>query len=174
MEFFKEITVFDYQRMSKVQATLVALKYLAKTKLSTWQIDFNCLKRQIIRMFCWTQLENQEGVSQEISRHRNVGNHFFDTKLFLLFSNSVLSLCDTMDCSIPGLPVLHCLLQFAQTHVHWVDGAIQLSHPLSPSFPPILIFPSIRVFSKGSDILIRWPNIGASASSSVLPMNIQG
>ena len=40
MEFFKEIIIFEYQRMSEVQAALVALKYLAKTKLSTWQIDF--------------------------------------------------------------------------------------------------------------------------------------
>ena len=39
-----------------------------------------------------------------------------------------------MDCSTPGFPVLHCLLDFAQTHVHRVSGAIQSSHPLlSPS-----------------------------------------
>ena len=43
-----------------------------------------------------------------------------------------------MDCSTPGFPVLHYLLVFAQTHVHWVDDAIQLSHPLLPSFPPAL------------------------------------
>ena len=32
--------------------------------------------------------------------------------------------CDSMDCSTPGFPVLHYLLEFAQTHVHWVDDAI--------------------------------------------------
>ena len=47
-----------------------------------------------------------------------------------------LTLCDPMDCSMPGFPVLHCLLEFAQTHVHCVNDAIQLSHPLSPPFPP--------------------------------------
>ena len=44
---------------------------------------------------------------------------------------SVTKLCPTlghsMDCSVPGFPVLHYLLEFAQTHVHWVDAAIQPS-----------------------------------------------
>ena len=40
-----------------------------------------------------------------------------------------VTLCDTMDCSSPGSPVLHCLPEFAQTNGHWVDDAIQPSHP---------------------------------------------
>ena len=40
------------------------------------------------------------------------------------------TLCNPMDCSTPGLPVLHHLLEFAQTHVHWVGDAIQPSCPL--------------------------------------------
>ena len=52
-----------------------------------------------------------------------------------------------MDCSMAGFSVLLYPLQFVETHVHWVDDAIQPSHPLlSP--PPALIFPSIRVFSR--------------------------
>ena len=43
-----------------------------------------------------------------------------------------LTLCDPMSCSMPGFRVLHYLLEFAQTHVHWISDAIQLSHPLSP------------------------------------------
>ena len=43
-----------------------------------------------------------------------------------------------MDCSTPVFPVLHYLLDLAQTHVHWVGDAIQPSHPLSPSSPPAL------------------------------------
>ena len=43
-----------------------------------------------------------------------------------------------MNCSTPGFPVLHCLLEFTQTHVHWVSDAIQPSHPLSPPSPPAL------------------------------------
>ena len=47
-----------------------------------------------------------------------------------------LTLCDPMDCSTPGFPVHHQLLEFAQTHTHWVSNAIQSSHPLSsPSTP---------------------------------------
>ena len=46
------------------------------------------------------------------------------------------TLCDPMNCSIPGLPVHHQLLEFTQTHVHRVSDAIQPSHPLSsPSHP---------------------------------------
>ena len=44
---------------------------------------------------------------------------------------SCLTLCNPMDCSMPGFPVLHHLQEFAQTHVHWVGDAIQPSHPLS-------------------------------------------
>ena len=53
-------------------------------------------------------------------------------------TQSCLTLCDPMDCSTPGFPVLHYLLEFSQTHVHWVDDTIQLSHLLSPPFPHAL------------------------------------
>ena len=49
-----------------------------------------------------------------------------------------MSACDLMECSTPGFPVLHHLPEFAQTHVHWVGDAIQLSHPLSSPSPPAL------------------------------------
>ena len=59
--------------------------------------------------------------------------------LSLLLSRSVVSaLCDPMDCSTPGLPVLHYLLELAQIHVHRVSDAIQPSHPLSSPSPPAL------------------------------------
>ena len=51
-----------------------------------------------------------------------------------------------MNCSIPGFPVLHHLLEFAQIHVHSVGDAIQLSHP-HPLLVLPSVFPSIRVFS---------------------------
>ena len=60
---------------------------------------------------------------------------------FLQFSSvtqSCLPLCDPMNCSTPGLPVHHQLLEFTQTHVHWVGDAIQPSHPLSSPSPPAL------------------------------------
>ena len=49
------------------------------------------------------------------------------------------TLCDPMNCSMPGLPVHHQLpAEFTQIHVHRVDDAIQPSHPLSSPSPPIL------------------------------------
>ena len=58
--------------------------------------------------------------------------------LHLLLTHSCPAVLDPMDCSTPGFPVLHCLLDLAQTHVHWVRDAIQPSPPLSsPSLPDL-------------------------------------
>ena len=46
------------------------------------------------------------------------------------------TLCDSMDCSMPGLPVHHQLPEITQTHVHWVSDAIQPFHPLLSPSPP--------------------------------------
>ena len=55
---------------------------------------------------------------------------------FSSVTQSCPTLCDPMNCSTPGFPVYHQLLEFIQTHVHWVRDAIQPSHPLSsPSLP---------------------------------------
>ena len=51
---------------------------------------------------------------------------------------SCLTLYHPMDCSTTGFPVLYCLLDFAQAHVHSVGDAIQSSHPLPPPCPPAL------------------------------------
>ena len=53
-------------------------------------------------------------------------------------TKSCPTLCNPVDYNTPGFPVLHYLLEFAQTHVHWVGDATQPSHPLSPSYPPTL------------------------------------
>ena len=51
-------------------------------------------------------------------------------------AKSCLTLCNPVDCSTPGFPVLHCLPEFAQTHVREVSDAIQSSHPLLTPSPP--------------------------------------
>ena len=57
---------------------------------------------------------------------------------FSSLTRSCPTLCDPMDCSMPGLPVHHQLLEFTQTHVHRICDAIQPSHPLlSPSSPSL-------------------------------------
>ena len=98
--------------------------------------------------------------------------------IFCLFSSvaqSCLTLCDSIHCSTPGLPVHHQLLEFTQTHVQWVSDAIQPSHPLSSPFPPTFTFLSIRVFSNESVLHNRRPkywsfnfNISPSNEHSVL------
>ena len=65
-----------------------------------------------------------------------LGEWFQDTQSVSSVIQSCLTLCDPMDCSMPGLPVHHQLLEFTQTHVPWVRDAIQPSHPLLTPFPP--------------------------------------
>ena len=80
------------------------------------------------------------------------------------------TLCDPMDCSMPGFPVHHQFLELTQTHILesvMPSNHLILCHPflLSPS-----IFPSIRVFSKESVLCIRWPKYW-SFSFSISPSN---
>ena len=82
----------------------------------------------------------------------------FFPKDIVVQSLSCVWLCDPMDYSTPGFPVLYYLLEFAQTHVHWLSDAIPpfiLCHPL---FLLPSISPSIRVFSNESVLCNRWPN----------------
>ena len=72
-------------------------------------------------------------------------------------AQSCPTLCNPMDCSTPGFPLLHYLSGSAWTHVHWVGDAIQPSHPLSSPPPPGSIFPRIRVFSNESVLHFKWP-----------------
>ena len=72
-------------------------------------------------------------------------------------TKSCPALWDLMNCSTPGLPVHHQLLELTQTHGHRVRDAIQPSHPLCPLLLPPSVFPSIRVFSSESALRIRWP-----------------
>ena len=83
------------------------------------------------------------------------------------------TLCNPMECTTPGFPVLHYLLEFAQTHVHWDSDANQtFSVALFPSCPQFFqtlgSFPISQLFESDDQ------NIGASLSASVLPVNFQG
>ena len=71
-------------------------------------------------------------------------------------AKSCLTLCDPMDCSTPGFPVRHHLLEPATTYVDRVSDAIQPSHPLSLPCPLPSIFSSIRVFSNELALHVRW------------------
>ena len=80
-----------------------------------------------------------------------------------------------MDCSTPGFPVLHYLLESVQTHVHWVGNAIQPSHPLSPPSSVFNLCQHQRLFQwVGFSHQSGGQSIGASALATLLPMNTQG
>ena len=66
------------------------------------------------------------------------GAYLCNSVQFSSVAQSCPTLCDPMDYSMLGFPVLHCLLEYGQTHDHWVSDAIQPSHPLSSLSPPAL------------------------------------
>ena len=89
--------------------------------------------------------------------------------MWVFFSPLCLTLCDPMDCSPSGVPIFHYLPEFAQTHVHWVDDAFQLSNTWSPTSSPVLDLFQHQVFSNELALPIRWPkywNLSFSISSS--------
>ena len=92
----------------------------------------------------------------------------------LLFScwvaQSCPTLCDPMDCSTPGFPVLHQLPEFTQTHVHWIGDVIHPSCPLSSPSSLLSVFPSIRIFFNELALCIKWPKYW-SFSFSINPSN---
>ena len=77
-------------------------------------------------------------------------------KQFSSVTQSCLTVCHPMDCSMPGFPVLHQFPEHTQTHVHQVGDAIQPSHPHRLLLLPPSVFPSIRVFSNESALCIWW------------------
>ena len=85
------------------------------------------------------------------------------TRLYLTF-------CDPMDYSMLGSPVLHCLPEFVQIHVHWVSVMLSNHFLFCPHSLLLLpsVFPSIRVFFKESALHIRWPEYW-SFSFSISP-----
>ena len=108
-----------------------------------------------------------------LSYQNGLNNVWLWVNHFVVQSPSrVLLFVTPMDCSTPGFPLLHYVLEFAQTHVHWVGDAIQPSHPVVPfsfclqSFPASGSFPMSWLFA--------WGGQSIRTSASVLPVNIQG
>ena len=80
-------------------------------------------------------------------------------------------LCDPVDCSMPEFPILHDLPEFAQTHVHWVGDAIQLSHPLLPPSPPALSLSQNQGLFKRVGSLHQVAKVLELLSFSISPSN---
>ena len=95
-------------------------------------------------------------------------NSFISSVLFS--HSSCLTFCNSMDCSMPGLPVCHQSPEFIQTHVHWVSDAPNHLILCCPLLLPPSIFPSIMLFSNESVLHIRWPKYW-SFSFNISPSN---
>ena len=80
-----------------------------------------------------------------------------------------MTLCDSMNHSTPGLPVLHQPLESTLTHVHWVSDVIQPSHPLSSPSPALNLSQHQGLFNE-SALHIRWPKYW-SFSFNINPSN---
>ena len=89
---------------------------------------------------------------------------------FSSVAHSCLTLCDPMNCSMPGLPVHHQLLESTQTHVHRVSDAIQPSHPLSSPSPPAPNPSQHQGFFQWVNSSHEWPKYW-SFSFSISPSN---
>ena len=87
---------------------------------------------------------------------------------FSSVTQSCPTLCNPMNCSMPGLPVHHQLPESIQTHVHLVSDASSHLILTLILLPPIL--PSIRIFSNKSTLHMKWPKYW-SFSFSISPSN---
>ena len=96
--------------------------------------------------------------------------HLLASVQFSSVAQSCQTLCDPIDCSTPGLLVHHQLLEFTQTHVHWVSDTIQPSHPLSSPSPPTFNLFQHQGLFRYSVLRIRWPKYW-SFSFSISPSN---
>ena len=116
---------------------------------------------------------------EEISSlaHSIVFLYFFALFTLVRFSSvvqSCLTLCDSMNCSMPGFRIHHQLLDFTQTHDHWVGDAIQPSHPLSSPSPPALNLSQHQgLFQWASSSHQVAKVLEFQLHTSVLPMNTQ-
>ena len=130
----------------------------------------------------------RNGSKCKMNRKQPIWLNLFGRELFQFFYPSVawiqipefvivvqplshVRLWDLTDCSMPGFPVLHYLLEFAQTHVHCVRDAIQPSHCLLPLSLPALNLSRLRVFSNESALCIRGPK-DWSFRFSISPSNV--
>ena len=119
----------------------------------------------------WPSPTNPDSsIQQSVKPRMSISNHHCRRSV----AQSCPTLCDPMDYSTPGLPVLHHLPEFAQTHVYWFSDAIQPSHPLSSPSPYLQSFPASGSFPVSQFFASDGQSIGASASASVLTINIQG
>ena len=124
-----------------------------------------------------TNKQTKTEVSNKIRTHKKILlTHICQKIVSFQFSSvtqSCPSLCDSMNCCTPGLPVHHQLPEFTQIHVHWIGDAIQTSHPVVPFSSCPQSSPASGSFKMSQLFASDGQSIGVSASISVFSMNIQ-
>ena len=115
---------------------------LNKIKMTNWTADFWKKKKYKGNKPLSRLTKKAREVSHKTRTHKKIlWTHICQKIVSVQFSSvtqSCPTLCDPINCSMPGLPVHHQLREFTQTHVHWVSDAIQPSHPLSSPSPTVL------------------------------------
>ena len=112
---------------------------MATSPITSWEIDGGIMKTVRNFIFLGSKITADGDCSHEIKRHLLLGRKAItnlSSVQFISVAQSCPTLCNPMNCSMPGLPVHHQLPEFTQTQVHRVSDAIQPSHPLSSPFPP--------------------------------------
>ena len=85
----------------------------------------------------WLDLLAVQGTLRSLLQHHcSKASILWPSVQFSSVAQSCPTLCNPMNCSTPGLPVHHQLLELTQIHIHQVSDAIQPSHPLSSPSPP--------------------------------------
>ena len=94
-------------------------------------------QRSLVGCSPWGHRVGQDWVTNTQSNKNNAVEPIVNKLWFIIVLVTQLcqTLCNPMNCSMPGFPVLHYLLEFAQSPVHWVGDTIQPSHPLLLSSP---------------------------------------
>ena len=150
-----------------------------------WNVYYQVWNRSPVKVQCMKQGTQSQytGTTQRNGIGRNTGGGLgmgntctpvADACQFRSVAQSCLTPCEPMNRSTPGFHVHHQLLEFTQTHVHWVGDAIQPSHPLSSPSPPALNLSQHQG-------LFQWVSyspqlakvLAVSASASACPMNTQ-
>ena len=106
-ELMRELGLVPGNFPTQSSSTILRFGYVSTSQSFMWLIFINIYRRNLEYCFWF---------------HISWKNHWLEFRL-LLFTQSCPILWDPMDCSMPGFPVLHHLLEFARIHVHWAGDA---------------------------------------------------
>ena len=129
--------IYSCQSLTESRALLVPLYYKMSLNSHSWRWFFETLVHNLLGLPAFWIKSLFIAPTIRFLIFYFLCSKQYKFGLSCSFAQLCPSLCDPIDCSMPGFPVHHRLLKFAQTQAHWVGDAIQPSHPLlspSPAF----------------------------------------